>query len=153
MGNTYHQARRMGSAQRNPSLLRARIPPPAGSLRRCCASLILKACRPTGRVNVMNTFLVALRTFLRIALPYFRSEQRWQACGLLAGVVGAELSVVYLAVLVNQWHGRFFNAVEARDWGGLQRELAIFLLLTGGAIATAMVQSYFGQMLLLRWRQ
>ena len=101
----------------------------------------------------MNTFTLAARTFLRIALPYFRSEERWQARCLLLGVVGAELSVVYLAVLVNQWHGRFFNAVEARDWGGLQRELAIFLFLTGGAIATAMVQYYFGQMLLIRWRQ
>ena len=101
----------------------------------------------------MNTFTLAARTFLRIAMPYFRSEERWQARGLLLGVVGAELSVVYLAVLVNQWHGRFFNAVEARDWGGLQRELVIFLFLTGGAIATAMVQYYFGQMLLIRWRQ
>jgi hypothetical protein len=30
----------------------------------------------------------------------------------VAGVVGAELSVVYLAVLVNQWHGRFFSAIR-----------------------------------------
>jgi hypothetical protein len=42
----------------------------------------------------MNSFVVALRTFLRIAMPYFRSEQRWQARGLLLGGIGAELSVV-----------------------------------------------------------
>src|SRR5947207_8858994 len=101
----------------------------------------------------MNTFTLALRTFLRIALPYFRSEQRWQARGILLGVIGAELSVVYLAVLVNQWHGRFFNAVEARDWNAVQGELVIFVFLTGGAMATAMVQFYFGQMLLIRWRE
>jgi putative ATP-binding cassette transporter len=101
----------------------------------------------------MNTFVVAMRTFLRIALPYFRSEQRWRARGLLLGVVGAELSVVYLAVLVNQWHGRFFNAIEAKDWDAVQGELVVFVFLTGGAIATAMVQYYFGQMLLIRWRE
>src|SRR5438874_8469105 len=101
----------------------------------------------------MNTFTLAARTFLRIALPYFRSEQRWRARGLLLGVVGAELSVVYLAVLVNQWHGRFFNAVEARDWNAVQGELGVFVFLTGGAMATAMVQYYFGQMLLIRWRE
>src|SRR2546422_9521843 len=101
----------------------------------------------------MNTFVVALRTFLRIALPYFRSEQRWRARRLLLGVIGAELCVVYLAVLVNQWHGRFFNAVEARDWNAVQGELFIFVFLTGGAMATAMVQFYFGQMLLIRWRE
>jgi len=100
----------------------------------------------------MNTFVIALRTFLRIALPYFRSEQRWQARGLLLGGIGAELSVVYLAVLVNQWAGRFFNAVEARDWDALQHELMIFLLLTErhgdrhGAI-------FLRQMLLIRWRE
>ena len=59
----------------------------------------------------MTAFSLAVRTFLRIALPYFRSEERWRARGLLLGGIAAELSVVYLAVLVNQWHGRFFNAM------------------------------------------
>src|SRR4051812_11932368 len=94
----------------------------------------------THRVNRMKSFLLAARTFLRIALPYFRSEQRWQARALLLGGIAAELSVVYLAVLVNQWHGRFFNAVEARDWDGVRRELGVFVLLTGGAMATGMAQ-------------
>jgi vitamin B12/bleomycin/antimicrobial peptide transport system ATP-binding/permease protein len=101
----------------------------------------------------MNSFVVALRTFLRIAMPYFRSEQRWQARGLLLGGIGAELSVVYLAVLVNQWHGRFFNAIEARDWDTLRHELVIFLFLTVGAMATGMAQFFFAQMLIMRWRE
>src|SRR5437016_13848283 len=98
----------------------------------------------------MNTFTLAARTFLRIALPYFRSEERWQARGLLAGVVGAELSGVYLAVLVNQWHGRFFNAVDEGDWSAVQGELVIFVFLTCGAIASTLVLYYSGQMLLIR---
>src|SRR5262245_51789118 len=101
----------------------------------------------------MSTFMLAARTFLRIALPYFRSERRWQARGLLFGGVCAELSVVFLAVQVNQWHGRFFNAIEARDWGALHHELFIFSFLTVGAIATGMTQYYFGQRLLMRWRE
>jgi putative ATP-binding cassette transporter len=108
---------------------------------------------PNARVNLMNSFATAVRTFLRIALPYFRSEDRWRARGLLIGVIGAELSVVYFAVLVNQWNGRFFNAVEARDWSGLQRELIIFLFLVGAAMVTGMAQYFFGQMLLIRWRE
>src|SRR5712691_7655833 len=101
----------------------------------------------------MSNFILALRTFLRLALPYFRSEQRWRARGLLAGVIGAELAVVYLAVLVNQWHARFFNAVEARNWDALRDELVVFVFLTGGAIVTAMLQYYFGVMFLIRWRE
>jgi vitamin B12/bleomycin/antimicrobial peptide transport system ATP-binding/permease protein len=101
----------------------------------------------------MSKIILALRTFLQLALPYFRSDDRWRARGLLAGVIGAELGVVYLAVLVNQWHATFFNAIEARDWNALRAQLVIFLLLTGGAVLTGMVQFYFGQMLLIRWRE
>src|SRR6266545_3065601 len=101
----------------------------------------------------MSRIILALRTFLSLALPYFRSHDKWQARGLLAGVGGAELGVVYLAVLVNQWHASFFNAIEARDWNALRTQLVVFVFLTGGAIVTGMVQFYFGQMLLVRWRE
>ena len=63
----------------------------------------------------MKNFILALRTFFRLALPYFRSQDRWRACGLLAGVIGSELFVVYVAVKMNQWNAGFFNAVEARN--------------------------------------
>src|SRR5262245_36989809 len=98
----------------------------------------------------MSKIILALRTFVWLALPYFRSDDKWRARGLLAGVIGAELGVVYLAVLVNQWHASFFNAIEARDWNSLQTQLVVFVFLTVGAIVTGMVQFYFGQMLLIR---
>ena len=56
-------------------------------------------------------------------------------------------------MLVNQWNGRFFNAIEARDWEGLRTELGIFVLLVISAIVTGMWQYGFGQMLLIRWRE
>jgi len=101
----------------------------------------------------MSRIILAFRTFMWLALPFFRSDDRWRARGLLAGVIGAELGVVYLAVLVNQWNATFFNAIEARDWNALQAQLVVFLFLTGGAVLTGMVQFYFGQMLLIRWRE
>ena len=82
----------------------------------------------------MDRIIVALRTFLTLALPYFRSEDRWRARLLLAGVIGAELGLVYVAVSVIQWNARFFNALEARDWDGFKRELFVFGFITLGAI-------------------
>ena len=35
---------------------------------------------------------------------------------LLAGVIGAELGLVYVAVAIINWNARFYNALEARDW-------------------------------------
>jgi putative ATP-binding cassette transporter len=101
----------------------------------------------------MDRVIVALRTFLTLALPYFRSEDRWRARALLAGVIGAELGLVYVAVSVIQWNARFFNALEARDWDGFKRELLLFGLITVGAIVSTACQYYFGQTLQIRWRR
>ena len=101
----------------------------------------------------MSKIIVALRTFFRVALPYFNAEERWRARGLLAGVVGAELSVVYLAVAVSYWQADFFNALEARDWNAMRSQLVIFVFLAIGAVVTGMLQFFFGQMLLIRWRE
>jgi vitamin B12/bleomycin/antimicrobial peptide transport system ATP-binding/permease protein len=101
----------------------------------------------------MDRVIVALRTFLTLALPYFRSEDRWRARALLAGVIGAELGLVYVAVSVIQWNARFFNALEAKDWIGFKRELFVFGLITLGAIAATACQYYFGQTLQIRWRR
>jgi putative ATP-binding cassette transporter len=101
----------------------------------------------------MDRVIIALRTFLTLALPYFRSEDRWRARLLLAGVIGAELGLVYVAVTVIQWNARFFNALEARDWSAFKRELVIFGFITIGAIVSTACQYYFGQTLQIRWRR
>lgn len=101
----------------------------------------------------MSNVLIALRTFLRLAVPYFRSEDRWRALGLLAGVIGSELFVVYVAVKVTEWNAGFFNALEARDWNAVRVQLLMFLLITLGAILSGMGQYWFGQTLIIRWRE
>ena len=41
------------------------------------------------------------RTFFSLALPYFRSEDRWIARALLAGIVVVELGLVAILIAVN----------------------------------------------------
>jgi len=101
----------------------------------------------------MSNVIIALRTFLRLALPYFRSEDRWRARGLLVGVIGSELFVVYVAVKVTEWNAAFFNGIEARNWDAVQFQLLMFLLITLGAILSGMGQYWFGQTLIIRWRE
>ncbi len=101
----------------------------------------------------MSNVLFALRTFFRVALPYFRSEDRWRAIGLLLGVIGSELFVVYVAVKVTDWNAAFFNGIEKRDWDAVQFQLVVFLLITLGAILSGMGQYWFGQTLIIRWRE
>ncbi len=101
----------------------------------------------------MGRFLLATRAFFALVLPYFRSEERWRACALLAGVIAAEIALVYLAVVTNQWHGRFFNALEARNWNAVRFELVIFGLIVTGNVLTGMGMFWVGQHFQIRWRR
>ena len=101
----------------------------------------------------MDRVVLALRTFFRVALPYFRSEDRRAACLLLAAVVAAELALVYVAVAVINWNARFFNALERRDWNSFYAELAAFCFIVAAFVLAAGSQYYFGQTLQIRWRR
>ena len=71
------------------------------------------------RASVGGNARFVLRTFLHLALPYFRSEERWRARGLLFGVIASELFVVFVAVKGIEWNAGLFNGLEARDWNAV----------------------------------
>ncbi len=101
----------------------------------------------------MSRVILALRTFFWLALPYYRSEDRWRGRLLLGGVIAAELGLVYVAVATIHWNARFFNALEARSWDMMGPELVIFCFILCGAIAAGMSSYFFTQSLIIRWRQ
>jgi putative ATP-binding cassette transporter len=101
----------------------------------------------------MNRFMLGLRAFFALALPYFRSEDRWRGRALLAGVIAAEFALVYVAVVANQWHGRFFSALEARKWDKVGIELIVFGFIVIGNILAGMGMYWVGQHFQIRWRR
>ena len=50
----------------------------------------------------MNSIGSTLATVWRIAIPYFRSDDKWAGRALLAAVIAIELAIVWITVLVNQ---------------------------------------------------
>jgi putative ATP-binding cassette transporter len=101
----------------------------------------------------MKRIADALRMFLKLSLPFFRSEERVRAWLLLGAVVAAELGLVYVAVMVAHWNARFFNALEARNWTAFGDALILFCFIAVCAIAVGMSQYFFGQTLQIRWRR
>src|SRR5262245_54971378 len=101
----------------------------------------------------MKSIVEAVRIFLAVAMPYFRSEDRVRGRLLLAAVVASELGLVWVAVAVTHWNARFFNALEAKNWAAFQNELIAFCFIALGAIIAGMSQYYFGQTLQIRWRR
>ena len=101
----------------------------------------------------MRAVVRATRTFFSLALPYFRSEDRWIAGVLLTGILVVELGLVAILVAVNEWNKRFFNALENRDWSAAQFELIVFCFIALAAVAAGMMQFFLGQRLIIRWRR
>jgi putative ATP-binding cassette transporter len=101
----------------------------------------------------VNNFRSTLATVWRIAVPYFRSEDKLAGRVLLAAVIAIELSLVAIDVLLNQWNNRFYNALQEKNWDGFVREIGIFSLLATCYIALAVYQLYLNQWLQIRWRR
>jgi len=88
----------------------------------------------------------------RIAIPYFRSEDKWAARALLGAVIAMELALVAIDVLVNQWQNRFYSALQASDWDAFVTQIWIFIGLAFTFIALAVYKLYLNQWLQIRWR-
>ncbi|PZA13754.1 ABC transporter ATP-binding protein/permease [Rhodopseudomonas palustris] len=93
-----------------------------------------------------------LRSALRLAVPYFRSDQRWIGLGLLASLIGAQLVAVGAAVAENYWRNAFFQTLQDKNWPGFIEQFWVYALIAVFHICGAVYQRYLGQWLTIRWR-
>ncbi|PWT86098.1 MAG: ABC transporter ATP-binding protein, partial [Acidobacteria bacterium] len=89
----------------------------------------------------------------RIARTYWRSEEKWSAWGLLFGVIGLNLTNVYVSVRINQWNKDFYNALQTFDKGEVFAQIGIFCILAAAAATISVYALYLNQMLQIRWRR
>ncbi len=85
--------------------------------------------------------------------PYWFSEDRWAAWGLLIAVVSLTLGMVYLTVLLNQWNNAFYSALQDKNLVAFRHQLLRVTYLIGIFIVLAVYQVYLNQMLEIRWRR
>jgi putative ATP-binding cassette transporter len=72
---------------------------------------------------IFATALCAKLTALRLltqrvwalSKPYFASEEKWKARGLLLAIVVLNLALVYMAVLFNDWNKLFYDALQYKN--------------------------------------
>src|SRR5581483_9876679 len=98
-----------------------------------------------------------IRGFLRdvwaLARPYWSSEERWAARGLLAAMIGLSLALVFINVLINEWNREFFNSLQEKNFPEFLRLLLRFTILAALYIVGAVYRVYLRQMLQIRWRR
>ncbi len=97
------------------------------------------------------------RGFLReawdLAWPYWKSDEKWSAVGLLAAIVALNLFAVWLNVRLNTWNNAFYNALQQYDWGEFWRQFGVFGIIAFALIIDAVYSLYLRQILHIRWRR
>ncbi len=92
------------------------------------------------------------RAVWRLIKPYWTSEEKWKARGLLVTVIGLALGMVYLNVLFNDWNRDFYNALENKNFDAFKSQLWRFSYLAFIYIAVAIYRIYLTQALEIQWR-
>lgn len=94
-----------------------------------------------------------IRDAWRLAKPYWTSDEKWSAWGLLLAVVALNLGIVYINVRINQWNNTFYNALQKLDANEFFHQLLIFCILAAFYIVMAVYAFYLNQLLQIRWRR
>jgi vitamin B12/bleomycin/antimicrobial peptide transport system ATP-binding/permease protein len=92
------------------------------------------------------------RKIWALTTPYFSSEEKWKAIGLLAAIIILNLGAVYMNVLFNEWNRLFYDALQQKDQGVFWTQLGRFSYLAFTFIIISVYKVYLTQLLDLRWR-
>ena len=103
----------------------------------------------TGKLGALRQFSARVWA---LSAPYFRSEDKWKARGLLLAIVVLNLAAVYMLVLLNDWNRVFYDALQNKDQPVFWTQLARFTYLAFAFIIIAVYRFYLTQLLQVRWR-
>ena len=130
------------------------------------------ACRSAGHASTTLTrdscFMPKLRPFLRdvwhLSRPYYRSEEKWSAWGLLVSIMSLRLLLVGMTVILSFWNREFFNSLQDKDFAAFFGLLFVYRRTPSGFmpgfceiaavyILVAVYYTYLSQWLQIRWRR
>ena len=112
---------------------------------------------------VKREFGSFLRDAWRLAVPYFRSEEKWSARGLLLIIIVMNLSLVGMTVVLSFWNREFFNSLQNKDYDAFiallftyrRGETGLMPGFVGIAVVYILIaihRTYLNQLLQIRWR-
>jgi len=95
---------------------------------------------------------VSAREAWRLVRPYWVSDDRWRAYGLLAAIIGLDVFLTYIGVRQTHWQKNFFDALVERDLAGFWRQMLELGFIIGGIVVAGTGRVWFEQALAMRWR-
>ena len=88
-----------------------------------------------------------------LSKPYYFSDEKWAARGLLAAIVTLNLALVYMAVLFNDWNKLFYDSLQDKNQAVFWTQLGRFSYLAFAFIVIAVYKFYLTQLMEMRWRK
>lgn len=107
---------------------------------------------PRGWSQKLTAFKAFTAQAWALTKPYFQSEEKWKARGLLVAIIVLNLGLVYMAVLFNEWNKLFYDALQDKNAAVFWTQLGRFTYLAFAFIVMAVYKFYLTQLLELRWR-
>ena len=107
---------------------------------------------PSGAIGKIAAFRHFSARVWALSAPYFESEDKWKARGLLLAIVVLNLAAVYMLVLLNDWNRVFYDALQNKDQPVFWTQLGRFTYLAFAFIIIAVYRFYLTQLLQVRWR-
>lgn len=93
------------------------------------------------------------RIWVTLIRPYWASEDRWVALGLLLGHLTLMILFIALTVRINYWNNDFFTSLQDLNSSEFFRLLGVYCLLAFCSILVFTSKFYLLQTLEIRWRQ
>jgi vitamin B12/bleomycin/antimicrobial peptide transport system ATP-binding/permease protein len=87
-----------------------------------------------------------------LSLPYFQSDEKWKARGLLLAIVLLNLGAVYMLVQINDWYRLFYDALQVKNQTVFWQQLLRFTYLAFAYVIIEVYKFYLTQLLQVRWR-
>ncbi|HEX4172436.1 MAG TPA: ABC transporter ATP-binding protein/permease [Acetobacteraceae bacterium] len=105
-----------------------------------------------------------LRDAWRLARPYYVSDEKWSAWGLLVSILALRLLLVGMTVILSFWNREFFNSLQDKNFGAFFDLLFVYRFTPSGFmpgfceiavvyILVAVYFTYLSQWLQIRWRR
>jgi putative ATP-binding cassette transporter len=93
------------------------------------------------------------RALWALTRPYWFSEERWVARGMLALILVLSFGEVYLTVLFNEWYNLFYNALQQYDLDAFWHQQLRFSWIAALHVIDNVYSYYLNQSLQIRWRR
>ncbi len=100
-----------------------------------------------------SSLLSKFRLFLSLALPFWRSEERWPARLLLGAVVLLTLAQNWITVRLSFWNREFFDTIQSGDYAFFVNLGVAMLGLVFCSITFWLAEDYLFSSLKIRWRR